>query len=92
LRPASCSSTARIAFRRTNRKASRPRDCWYLFDEEKAYTWETYGDDGVAVVSTYARLKAAPLLDQVARVVKDAGHAIPVRESALAQYSRFLPF
>ena len=34
-------------------------NCWYLFDEEKAYTWETYGDDGVAVVSTYARLKAA---------------------------------
>lgn len=33
-------------------------NCWYLFDEEKAYTWETYGDDGVAVVSTYARLKA----------------------------------
>jgi hypothetical protein len=34
-------------------------NCWYLFDEEKAYTWETYGADGVAVVSTYARLKAA---------------------------------
>jgi hypothetical protein len=34
-------------------------NCWYLFDEEKAYTWETYGDEGVAVVSTYARLKAA---------------------------------
>lgn len=33
-------------------------NCWYLFDEEKAYTWETYGEDGVAVVSTYARLKA----------------------------------
>jgi hypothetical protein len=34
-------------------------NCWYLFDEERAYTWETYGDDGVAVVSTYAKLKAA---------------------------------
>jgi hypothetical protein len=33
-------------------------NCWYLFDEEKAYTWETYGKDGVAVVSTYSRLKA----------------------------------
>ena len=34
-------------------------NCWYLFDEEKAYTWETYGNDGVAVVSTYSRLRAA---------------------------------
>ena len=34
-------------------------NCWYLFDEEKAYTWETYGNDGVAVASTYSRLKAA---------------------------------
>jgi hypothetical protein len=33
-------------------------NCWYLFDEEKAHTWETYGQDGVAVISTYARLKA----------------------------------
>lgn len=34
-------------------------NCWYLFDEEKAYTWETYGEDGVAVVSTYGKLKTA---------------------------------
>lgn len=34
-------------------------NCWYLFDEEKAYTWEMYGEDCVAVVSTYSRLKAA---------------------------------
>lgn len=34
-------------------------NCWYLFDEEKAYTWKTYGQDGVAVVSTYGKLKAA---------------------------------
>jgi hypothetical protein len=172
-------------------------NCWYLFDEEKAYTWETYGDDGVAVVSTYAKLKAAldalpddddahlglvrygtkhltryntmmfittkreafandrevramlwirdnyaginrhydinnfphprplstpdparvrdfhrrkvdlcalitevvvnpratpPLLDEVVHVIRDAAHAIPVRESALARYSKFLPF
>src|SRR5687767_13367845 len=34
-------------------------NCWYLFDEERQYTWETYGEDGVAICSTYARLKAA---------------------------------
>jgi hypothetical protein len=34
-------------------------NCSYLFDEEKAYTWETYGTEGVAIVTTYGRLKAA---------------------------------
>ena len=172
-------------------------NCWYLFDEERIHTWKTYGDDGVAVVSTYAKLKAAldalpadddahlglvrygtrhltryntmmfittkreefandrevramlwirdkyaginrhydinnfphprpltapdparvndfhrrkvdisvlitevvvnpkatpPLLDEVAQVVRNAGYAIPVNESVLARYSRFLPF
>jgi hypothetical protein len=33
-----------------------------------------------------------PLLDEVGRVVKDAGYAIPVTECALARYSKFLPF
>ena len=33
-----------------------------------------------------------PLLDEIAQLVRDAGHAIPVRESALARYSKFLPF
>lgn len=172
-------------------------NCWYLFDQEKAYTWETYGEDGVAVVSTYARLKSAldalppeddahlglvrygtrhltrynimmfittkreefandqevramlwirddyaginrhydidnfphprpltapdagrvkdfhrrkvdisalitevvvnpkaapPFLEEIAEFVTASGHTIPVRESALARYSRFLPF
>jgi hypothetical protein len=172
-------------------------NCWYLFDEEKAYAWGTYGEDSVAVVSTYAKLKAVldalpaeddahlglvrygtrhltryntmmfittkreefakdrevramlwirddyaginrhydidnfphprpltppdvarvkdfhrrkvdlsalvievvvnpkatpPLLDEVAHVVSDAGQPIPVKGSALARYSKFLPF
>ena len=33
-----------------------------------------------------------PLLDEVMHVIRDAAHAIPVRESALARYSKFLPF
>jgi hypothetical protein len=93
-----------------------PLGQWWHREPGKAYTWKTYGEDGVAIVSTYARLKSVldalpaeddthlglvrygtkhltpPLLDEVARVVRDAGHVIPVRESALARYSKFFPF
>lgn len=31
--------------------------CWYLFNEEDLAIWEQYAHDGVAVVSTYGRLK-----------------------------------
>lgn len=32
---------------------------WYLFDREKPYVWRTYAPEGVAVFSTYGKLKAA---------------------------------
>lgn len=32
--------------------------CWYLFGEETAAMWKTYGENGVAVRSTYNRLKS----------------------------------
>jgi hypothetical protein len=33
-------------------------NCWYLFDEEKVEMWKKFAPNGVAVRSTYARLKA----------------------------------
>ena len=33
--------------------------CWYLFDQETLKMWESYGHDGVAIVSSYDVLKAA---------------------------------
>jgi hypothetical protein len=33
-------------------------NCWYLFDEEKAALWKRFAMGGVAVRSTYRRLKA----------------------------------
>jgi hypothetical protein len=34
-------------------------NCWHLFRREELAMWEQYGHDGVAVSSTYGRLKAA---------------------------------
>jgi hypothetical protein len=33
-------------------------NCWYLFDEERAYPWKEYGQDGVAICSRYNLLKS----------------------------------
>jgi hypothetical protein len=33
-----------------------------------------------------------PLIAEVVELLKNSGYAIPVNESALAQYSKFLPF
>src|ERR1700722_7190691 len=33
-------------------------NCWHLFRREELAMWEQYGHDGVAVISTYGRLKA----------------------------------
>lgn len=32
--------------------------CWHLFRQEELAMWEQYGHDGVAIISTYGRLKA----------------------------------
>lgn len=34
-------------------------NCWYLFSEETAEMWKNFARDGVAICSTYARLKSA---------------------------------
>lgn len=33
--------------------------CWHLFRQEELAMWEQYGHDGVAIVSSYGRLRAA---------------------------------
>jgi hypothetical protein len=34
-------------------------NCWHLYREETAAMWKNFGQDGVAIVSTYAKLKTA---------------------------------
>jgi hypothetical protein len=34
-------------------------NCWHLFGEETCRMWKEYGDDGVAICSTYTLLKSA---------------------------------
>lgn len=34
-------------------------NCWYLFREETGQMWKEYGNEGVAIVSRYRRLKSA---------------------------------
>jgi hypothetical protein len=37
--------------------------------------------------------KATPsLVEEITQLVREAGHSMPVSESALARYSTFLPF